>query len=68
MDNQELFKTGLFDNLRKLITIIDELRDVGLQLIRLPARQRALGPAPLPEIQTRALPLSHQKTSQTQIS
>lgn len=37
MDNQELFKTGLFDNLRKLITIIDELRDVGLQqYIQLP--------------------------------
>jgi vacuolar protein sorting-associated protein 1 len=32
-----LLKTPLFDNLRKLITIIDELRDVGLQeFINLP--------------------------------
>jgi dynamin 1-like protein len=38
-DNSEdpLLKTPLFDNLRKLITIVDELRDVGLQeFINLP--------------------------------
>ncbi len=28
---EELLKTPLFDNMRKLVTVIDELRDVGLQ-------------------------------------
>ena len=29
--DQDLLKTPLFENLRKLVTIIDELRDIGLQ-------------------------------------
>lgn len=39
MNSQEAPKSGapLYDNLRKLITVIDELRDVGLQqYIQLP--------------------------------
>lgn len=28
---EDLLKTPLFENLRKLVTIIDELRDIGLQ-------------------------------------
>lgn len=28
---EELLKTPLFDNMRKLVNVIDELRDVGLQ-------------------------------------
>ena len=28
-------KTTLFENLRKLVTIIDELRDIGLQYIKI---------------------------------
>jgi Predicted GTPase len=31
MSHQEETKAPLYDNLRKLITLIDELRDVGLQ-------------------------------------
>ena len=27
---EDLLKTPLFENLRKLVTIIDELRDIGL--------------------------------------
>jgi len=30
-NNNELFNTPLFDNLRKLINVIDELKDVGLE-------------------------------------
>jgi len=30
-NNKELFNTPLFDNLRKLINVIDELKDVGLE-------------------------------------
>jgi len=36
-DSSDVLKTPLFENLRKLITVVDELRDVGLQqYIRLP--------------------------------
>ncbi len=37
MDSEDILKTPLFENLRKLINVVDELRDVGLQeFIRLP--------------------------------
>ena len=29
--NGDIFNTPLFDNLRKLINVIDELKDVGLE-------------------------------------